>query len=253
VAFSAGGLFFCFTTPTGDATSLVGDDTDYSNLMMRIDDGSDSNDMPTGSHYYTLTDVSIQDDVAGISCKVSIQPCESTGTGAADTSSDTPALHADTTATIYDPSGTTYRQMLDEVQVKERMIIGDNSGFVYQFDTSVTTDDGNDIVARHRTPVIDLDKPDLLKRWEKISLTGAAEMTTDGVVKVDYRTASFDTSETGWSDDTNDVHDLTADFTEFDVFINQSSKKLQLQFEDWSGSNFKVQSYEIFGELLDNR
>jgi len=231
----------------------VGDDTDYSNLIMRIDDGSDSDDMPTGSHYYTLTDVSIEDDVAGISCKVHIAPCESTGTGVADTSSDTPALHADCSATIYDPSGTTYRQVLDEINVKERMIIGDDSGFVYQFDSSVNTDDGEDIVARHRTPIIDLGKPDLYKRWDKISLTAAAEMTTDGAVQVNYRTANFDESETGWSDDTNDAHDVTVDFTEFDVFINQSSKNLQLEFRDWSGSNFKIKSYEIYGELLDNR
>jgi len=253
VAFSAGGLFFCFTTPSGDATALVGDDTDYSNLIMRIDDGSDSDDMPNGSHYYSLTDVCIEDDVAGVSCKVSLQPCESTGTAAADTSSDNPALSEDTTATIYDPSGTTYRQVLNEIKVEERMIIGDDSGFIYQFDTSVTTDDGEDIVARHRTPVIDLDQPDKYKRWDKISLNAASEMTVDGAVQINYRLGNFDTSETGWSDYTDDVHDVTIEFTEFDVFINESSKKLQIEFRDYSGSNFKVESFQLFGEVLDNR
>ena len=253
VAFSAGGLFFCFTTPSGDATALVGDDTDYSNLIMRIDDGSYSSDMPNGSHYYTLTDVSIEADAAGVSCKVNIAPCESTGTAAADTSSDTPVLSADTTARIFDPSGATYRQVLDEIRVKERMTIADDSGFVYQFDASVSTDDGNDIVARHRTPVIDLGQPDRYKRWEKVSLNAAAEMTCDGAVQVNYRLASFDTSDTGWSDDTHDVHEVTVDFSEFDVFINRSSKQLQLELRDWSGSNFQVKSYQIYAEILDNR
>jgi len=79
------------------------------------------------------------------------------------------------------------------------------------------------------------------------------ERVTDSKVKVDYRTASFDVSTTGWSDDTNDVHDLTLDYTEFDVFLNRSSKNIQFQFSDWSGSNFKVKSYELFGELLSDR
>jgi len=248
--FSLGGLTFCFTTPVSDATEIIGgDDTDYSGLVMRVDDGSDSADLPNGTHYYTLTDVCTENDVAGVSCAVHIQPSETTGTACADLSTETPVVATDTTATLYDPSGETYNDNLQTYIAGERLVMGDATGYVYQFDTTVLTDDGAEIDARHITPVIDGGEPDKYKRWPGISIV--AEGSASGGMYVRHRTASFDTSDTGWTDQSID---LTTNFIEDDVWINQTSKRIQFEFQELSEMTFKLRSYEVkTPDIQDNR
>jgi len=194
VDFSAGGLFFCFSY-ANDPTKLVGDDTDYSNMIIRFDDGSLSTDIPNGSHYYTITDVSSTLD-AGTDYTVTchIQPSESAGTGIADTSSDTPALDGTSWMTLFDPSGETYRQKAEERRTDDAMMFGDDSGLIYQEDYDMSAcDDGEDVLWRHRTPVIDWNAPDIWKRWAGIAVVAKGDSYS-----LRYRTSDFDTSETGW-------------------------------------------------------
>lgn len=256
VAFSTGGLSFCFTTKTGEATELVGDNTDYSNLIIRIDDGSDSTNMPYGSHYYTMTDISIETDAAGISAKVNLAPRDSTsaattatGFAAADNSSNIPAIGTDCTATIYDPSGSTYRDDIEEVQTSPKMFLGDSDGFVYEFDSTYTDDDGGYIIQRHFTIVFDWKEPDSYKRWPGIVVV--AEGTDNGAMYVGYRTSDFDTSDTGWTDFT---FDLTGSYLEKTFWINQSSKEIQYQFIHFKGKYFAVREFKILEpEIQENR
>ena len=62
IDFSTGGLKMCFSYQ-GDPTALMqcitnhSDGTTYSGAMIRIDDGSDSDDMNNGGHFFTLSDV----------------------------------------------------------------------------------------------------------------------------------------------------------------------------------------------------
>ena len=254
VDLTDGGLSFCFSY-ANDPTKLVdttlhSDGTTYSGIIIRIDDGSDSDDIPNGSHYYTLTDIcSVLDAGTDYTVTVYIQPCETTGTGISDLSTDTPVFGGDTTATLYDPSGDTYNDVLQTVIVGDRLIVGDATGYVYQFDTTVLTDDGVAIDARHMTPVIDGGEPDKYKRWPGVSIV--AEGSVGGGIYVRHRTASFDTSDTGWTDQSID---LTANFTEEDVWINQTSKSIQFEFQEYSKMTFKLRSYEIKEpDIQDNR
>jgi len=107
IEFSEGGLFFCFSA-SADPTKLVGDDTDYSGLVLAMDDGSDSSNIVHGRHYYTLTDISSVDGGGGdYTVTVWLDPRDTTGNALADDSANVPGINAvgaDCTATIYDPS-----------------------------------------------------------------------------------------------------------------------------------------------------
>lgn len=240
-------MYFEFTTKAGELTELVGDDTAYSNLIMRIDDGSDSDDMPNGSHYYRLTDICNAADGTGYSCRAYIGPCESTGTGAADTSSDTPALSEDTTATIFDASGDTYKEMLEEVHGKPQLAIGDSDGYVYVFDETYIKDETSPISGHHYTPSYDWGLPDGYKYWPAITIQ--AEGTADGAMYVGYRTADFDTSGTGWTDFT---FDLTGNFLSKTFYPHVTSEAIQLKFQDFSGKYFAVREYKIHDPIIES-
>lgn len=245
--FSVGGLHFTFEY-NNDPTRLVGDDTDYSNKILRIADGSDSTNMPYGTHYYTMTDVSSVNDGGGdytVLVNLAYRDVTSaatiaTGFAAADNSTNTPVLAADTTGVLFDPSGTTYRQAAEEVETESQMLLGDATGLVYQVDETYTKDDDNLIDARHYTPVFDLGRPDDYKRWPRINVT--AEGTVDGAMQVSYRTNNFDTSDTGWADFTID---LTSQFKTNEIDINKTSKKIQFLFQDFTGNTFTVREYEL--------
>lgn len=194
VDFSAGGLAFCFSY-ANDPTRLVGDDTDFSGQILRYDDGSLSTNMPNGSHYYTMLDVcSVLDAGTDYTVTVHVQPCESTGTAIADTSSDTPVLDGTSWMTIFDPSGDTYRQKQEEVRTGKSLVFGDATGFIYQENEDYTHYDGEDILLRHRTPIFDFENPDYYKRWPAFSMVGKGS-----AVAVRYRVTNFDTSDTSWT------------------------------------------------------
>lgn len=251
--FTAGGLGLCFTTTTGDVTELVADDTDYSNMIMRIVGGAGIDDMPRGAHYYTMSDICAVIDGAGYVVRIGLEPCESTGTAAADTSSDTPSIANDATATdgtvaatIFDPSGVTYRQALQEVRTQPTMMLGDTNGFIYKFDSTYSDYDSVSIVARQPSPVFDWGEPDRLKRWPGFSVV--AEGTDAGAMLLRYRTSDFDTSDTGWTDVT---FDLTSNYLTKDVWLNRSSLGLQLELRDFSGNAFDVQSFKIHEPVVE--
>ncbi|GAG06399.1 unnamed protein product, partial [marine sediment metagenome] len=186
IEFSEGGIFFCYTTVTSqDETDWVGisetDGTAYSGLIMRVDDGSDSANVLFGTHYFTLSDISYENDVAGASCRIYVEPAGSTGRALVDLSANVPTLCSagsfDTTATLFCPSGPTYRETIEEIQVDDKLTIGDDSGYIYQFGDTDYDYDGDDIISRHPTAVIDGGEPDLFKRWPGIAIV-ARERTS---------------------------------------------------------------------------
>jgi hypothetical protein len=130
------------------------------------------------------------------------------------------------------------------------MVLGDDGGFVYQFSDTDTQYDGNNIASRHLTPVIDLQAPDKFKRWDKLSYEARERTSGNGGVKIRYRTGNFDTSDTGWTDLTQT---LTSVWAEYDRYLNISSKKIQFLLDNASGADFEWRSYELVGRLLDDR
>ncbi len=243
---SAGGLFFCFSYANDPTRLIAGDVTDYSGLMLRIDDGSDSDNMPTGTHFYGLTDVSSTLD-AGTDYTVTVYviPEETTGTGIADLSTDTPVIKNDTTATLYDPSGETYQDVVAEVEVGAQMVIGDEDGFVYTFAEDTSTDSGTDISAAHNTPVVDWGQPDKYKRWSGLNLVARG-----CGVNVRSRTDYFDTSDSGWTDATLSL-DSTSEFREYSFYLNITSKQIQWQIANVDGGDLEVRAAEILEPLIE--
>jgi len=262
VDLSAGGLLFCFSY-SNDPTKLIDctrhtDGTTWSGLILKIIDGSDTADMPHGTHYYQLTDVcSVKDGATtDYSVTVHVAPrdstramevtvADSTGVGIADLSTDTPTFAGDTSGILFCPSGNTYSDELKEVQVAEALMLGDATGFVYQLDEALTTEDTNNIIARHLSPVIDLGAPGNYKRWNKISYTAKEKTSGNGGVKARFRIANFDTSETGWIDSTQN---LTSDWEEYDTYMNRSSKRIQVCWDNVGGSDFEIREAELHYE-----
>ncbi|HEC65301.1 MAG TPA: LamG domain-containing protein, partial [bacterium] len=109
-------------------------------------------------------------------------------------------ISADTTATFFDASGQTYKQNIEEILKQARLMIGDSSGFVYEFDPTHTQYAGNNITSRHVTHVEDFEQPDRFKRWNWISVVARNDLSlkSNGSVKIRYRIDNFDTSDTGW-------------------------------------------------------
>ena len=252
--FSTGGLFMCFSY-VNDPTRLIGltatEGTAYSGMLLRIDDGSDSDLMPNGSHYYTITDVSSVKDGAttDYTVKINFAP-RGTDLAVCATAAQIPVFGGDTSASLFDPSGATYNSALQTSLVSARMVYGDSNGFVYQADETSVTEGGNAILTRHITPVVDVGLPSKYKRWNKLSYVAKERTDDNGGIKVRFRTDNFDTSETGWVDITQT---LTSDWAEHDAYINRSSKRIQFNFENVSGSDFELREAIIHTEGESNR
>ena len=247
-----------YTTGTwsagGDDYSLAAGDftTDItSNDMMVVFDGSNATNTRWGTHFYTVYDVSTNG--------FSVYPCgRSTGVdyGVADASTTVPAdmsVDSTTYATLgfysvcaYDLPGETYNQKLEQIRENERLMFGDNGGFVYQVDPTYTQDDGNNMDCRHVTPVFDWDVPHKYKRWPGFSVVAKGTALT-----ARYRITDFDTSDTGWHDFTQA---LASDYEQYSFWINESSKRLQLCFDDFSGGDFEIREFEVMDPMIeDNR
>ncbi|KKN49889.1 hypothetical protein LCGC14_0638150 [marine sediment metagenome] len=229
VDLSAGGLLFSFCYEN-DPTKLIdltshADGTTWSGLILRISDGSATGDMPHGTHYYQLTDVCSAKDGATTDYSVTVhvaprdstRSSDSTGTGIADLSTDTPVFAGDTTGILFCPSGPSYADSLNEVLVDAKIFLGDATGFIYLMDETYATEDFNSIVARHITPVIDMGRPGRFKRNNKLSFTAKEKESGTGGIIVRFRTSNFDTSETGWinADSGNPVYDIESNCVGF--------------------------------------
>ena len=142
--------------------------------------------------------------------------------------------------------GTTYRQMVETNFTKERIVFGDNTGFVYQYDSDLTQDDGVDIPSQHLTEVSDGGKPGKNKLWPSITIT--AKGTN---IEVSYRTTNFETENTGWT--SLGITALTSEFLDYLLIINDTSRKIQFKFHHtgdvWQLSNYVINEPQLQGEI----
>lgn len=142
----------------------------------------------------------------------------------------------------YVNAATTHRQMLTEVLTEERIMLGDSAGNVYQFSDTATQDDGVDIPCRHFTEVWDLGEPGKMKIWPILRITAKG---TNVILK--YRTASFETTDTGWTEFAEQA--LTSEFLDYDVILNVTSKKIQFGFF-CDDDDFQISSYEPIEPMI---
>jgi len=192
--------------------------------------------------------------ITGVSTTVSFTYAQ-TGANEANTTAGTA-----TVATSYRDAvaaATTYRQQLQETLVAERIALGDSAGFVYQYDSDLTTDDTIAIPSRHLTEVYDLGIPHHMKIFPGIRIT--AKGTS---IVVSYRTGSFETVGDGWTD--FDEQALTSEFVDYEFFINDTAKKIQFKFsnipdsddpteaddgDDWMVSNYTLVEPQVEGSI----
>jgi len=133
-------------------------------------------------------------------------------------------------------------------------LLADSSGLVWQFD---------------------IDQPGLNKRWPGLSVSavgidisntvgwedGDVLFEDDDVIwysltsiefpmTISYRTANFDTTDTGWSDFT---FDLTSSLIEKTFWINRSSRQIQFRLSDFSVSEgrFDIRKMRVLPPLLE--
>lgn len=222
--------------------------TDFTeNDLLVVFDGSDTTNVRYGTQFYTVYDVSTN----GFSIYGTQDISTQGDHGIADNSTNTPAdLSVDDLSTLgfysvcsEDEPGSTYEQKLEDVYVGERLLLGDATGYIYQLDETYTSDAGNNIKSRHLSPVLDAEHPENKKLWPGLVLSARGTSLT-----LRHRTSDFDTSETGWIDQTQD---LTTEFKTYPFGWNVTSELLQFAINDFSGDAFEVQSLTVLDPLME--
>ena len=140
-------------------------------------------------------------------------------------------------------AGETYAQILSNELTQERLVLGDNSGFVYQYDSDLTQDDTVDIPARHITEIYDLTLPRFNKIWPGFLITAKGT----GLI-VSYRTGNFQTTGTGWTAFTELA--LTSEYVDYVLTINDTSKRIQFKFTNTSGDTFNISNYGLVEPIV---
>ncbi len=140
-------------------------------------------------------------------------------------------------------SGETFAQLLETVLTKERLVLGDSDGNVYQYDSDLTQDDTVDIPSRHITEVYDLVLPRFKKVWPAFMVTAKGT----GLI-VSYRTGNFQTIGTGWTSFSELA--LTSEFVDYICPINETSKKIQFRFTNADGDDFQISNYGLVEPIV---
>jgi len=137
----------------------------------------------------------------------------------------------------------TYRDVLEEVFVEERLTLGDSEGNVYQYDSDLTTDDGENVPAYFISKIFDYSLPDIYKNWDGLSIVAKGSK-----VVVSYRTTNFGTEDEGWQD--FDATDLTDNYQDYSFFFNETSKQIQFKFSNYEGSSFYIREFKILAPVI---
>ncbi len=221
---SGGFLFYSACADvTYKADMTVGD-------ILMVADGSKWTNCRSGTHFYSIC--AVGDHTVWL-----VSPDPSTGITLVAT--DTPA---DVSFTVWNPAGPTYAQQMATVLTEEQMVLGDSSGWVYQCATASTVEQATYQSSMHYTPVTDMGEIEKSKRWAGMIVVARQATGSNGGLIVGYRTANFDTSETGWANFTK--VDLTSSWKDYRFPINIQSHKIQWRFKNnAAGSDFEIQSY----------
>jgi hypothetical protein len=150
------------------------------------------------------------------------------------------------TPNVDELEGKTFAQMTETILTEERIVLGDSDGYVYQYDSDLTTDDGKFILSTHITEIFDAGKPSKNKIWPSL------KVTAKGVgILVYARTDNFESTATsswtliGWAI-------LTDEFVDYEFFINDTSKKIQFKFASDDGEAFQISNYEVTQPALED-
>ena len=142
-------------------------------------------------------------------------------------------------------AATTYRDVLEELLTDESLVLGDSGGNVYQYDSDLTTDDGNNVPAFFATKIFDYALPDAEKWWNGITVVAKGSK-----LRISYRAGDFDDDDTGWVD--MDPIDLTDDYEAYSrLDLGITSKQVQFKFANYAGSSYKIRSFKIHAPSVE--
>jgi hypothetical protein len=211
--------------------------------IVLVEDGSLWTNCRYGDHYYSIAEVS----------NTFLSLHERDPSLAV---SDTTAVPAGVPLSVWTAEGDSYADRLEIYKTEEALVLGDDSGFLYAFDESLSgTVAGQTVSAIHRTPVFDTGTPGLMKRWPGLRVTARKPATVnDGQILVYYRTANFDsTAASSWTRiDASFALDPTNQTRQF--FVNRTSEKIQFALMSSGGSSFEVPEMIVLDpELEENR
>jgi len=128
-------------------------------------------------------------------------------------------------------AGTTWEQLTRTVLVQETMALGDNSGYAYQYDEDLTTDDSVEIPASGITQIFDFGRPDVAKWWGPLSIEA-----TGTALQVFYRIEYFETTDDGWIAMERTL--LTDDYETYEFGLEDvCSTHIQFKIANFHGSD----------------
>jgi hypothetical protein len=140
---------------------------------------------------------------------------------------------------IYAGDGESYDDVLIDIQVDDKLTIGDSNGYIYQEDATVTADGGVEPSHYYYTKAFDGGAPEMNKRIDAVSIDAKGTSIT-----VEY---SLDDGT--WTT-CYDAVALVSDYKSYRRFINKSGKKIQFRM---SGL-FTIRSWSILNVMPeDNR
>lgn len=230
----AGGTYLSCATGAFLTDMTIGD-------VVRVEDGSLYTNCRYGTHFYSIGDLSdsyftLNEREASLGI------------------SDTTAVPSGVPITVWTDVGPTYADAVDILKTAEQLVVGTNDGWIYVFDSSLAGDlDGEQMPARHLTPVIDGGRPGVQKRWPGLRVTARGPSTdVANQILVYYRTSGFDSTD-GWQR-IDPTWTLDATWATKQMFINRTAERIQFMLADASGSTFEVREIEVLQpQIEENR
>jgi hypothetical protein len=208
--------------------------------IVLVEDGSSWTNCRYGDHYYALAEVS----------NTFLRLHERDPSLAVSDTTDAPAS---VPFTVWTADGESYADVLEVYKTEEALVVGDDSGFLWAFDPSLSgTVAGVNVTAPHLTPVFDGGTPGLQKRWPGLRVTARKPTTdNDGQMLVYFRTANFDSTElSSWTRiDASVALDATAGTRQY--FVNRTSEKIQFALMSTCGSTFEAREMEVMEPVLE--
>lgn len=140
--------------------------------------------------------------------------------------------------------GTTWEQLMTVQLTRETMMLGDQDGYVYQYDEDLTADNGVDIPAYALTKIFDFGTPHEDKWLGSLYLTAQGDS-----VRVSYRIDSFETEDDGWQ--AFDPITLTDTYRTYEIDLSGiTADQIQFKIANYSGGAMTVKKIVLEDPVL---
>lgn len=158
---------------------------------------------------------------------------------ALDSSIESGGTASNVVYTLHKNDSESYGDVLDEIRVNDSLFVGDTAGYVLKQSDSLYTFDGTILTQIYTSPEFDLLEPHKMKLWPGIVVDARGSS-----MLVEVRLDDGD-----WT--TYGTLTLTDKYTTYNVYIHQSSKKMQYRLRNASGTKMDVRSATIMSPVVE--